>query len=391
MLVTDRRVVVTGKIAGESRQTAEAKLREAGAIIQSAVNKDTDILVTGASVGAKKRDAALALGVEVIPWEQAFGNGGGNYSAPAPRAPMPTVRQWAPMLCKAGTLPSGPGWVYEMKWDGIRGIATVQGGGVVLQSRSGKSDLTERYPQVVEELSGIPDCVLDGEIIVGSDSTPVYMVFDVLSVMGTESTGLTLLERRTLLETLFSQYRFVAISPLFEDGEVLLRAVTADGDEGVVAKRASSRYLEGGRGEEWIKVKVRREQEFIVLGYTDGEGARADTFGALVLGYYDCNALTYAGKVGTGFDDATLRMLLDEMEPHVWNNPRTHCPHEIEDKEAKALLAETTWLEPAVVVQVAFQRWTEDGMLWHPSYRGLRTDKQPHEVMRDTYVAKERS
>ena len=142
MTVADRRVVVTGKIPGESRITAQARLREAGAIVQDAVGKDTDILVTGDAVGMTKINKAKALGVEIVPWAEAFnGKTNGNSKAPLPpRAPMPTVRQWAPMLCKDAKLPAGGYWSYEIKWDGVRGVATVKDGGVSLQSRSGKTD-----------------------------------------------------------------------------------------------------------------------------------------------------------------------------------------------------------------------------------------------------------
>lgn len=374
-MVADRRVVVTGKIAGESRVTAEAKLREAGAIVQSAVGKDTDVLVTGANVGLTKLNKARDLGVEIIPWEQAFGESLSRGNAPPPRAPIPAVRQWAPMLCKAGDIPAGGNWLFEIKWDGQRGIATIKDGAVSLQSRTGKTDLTERFPWVVEELAELPNCVLDGELVT-LDEGIRYIVFDVLEVEGESKTSMTLQGRRDVLGAIIGNGHYVAISPAFEDGQHLLSYVIEQGMEGLVAKRLSSHYIEGGRGGEWIKVKVRREQEFIVLGYTAGEGARASTFGALVLGYYEDGEVRYAGKVGTGFDDDCLRMLISEMEPiEAIGCPYAGMPRDV--------LAETTWLFPKLVVQTAFQKWTEDGMLWHPSYLRVRTDKQPSEVGRD--------
>jgi bifunctional non-homologous end joining protein LigD len=383
MLVTDRRVVVTGKIAGESRQTAEAKLREAGAIVQSAVNKDTDVLVIGSAVGAKKMNAARDLGVTVVPWEEAFGERASAIkAAPAPRAPMPEVHQWAPMLCKPATLPSGLGWIYEIKWDGLRGIATVKDNRVMLQSRSGKSDLTERFPTIVEELSHLPDCVLDGEIAaiqIGGDDTVRFIAFDLLEVGSRNVTSETLDVRRDTLGALIEGGTYVVLSQAFDDGEELLDLVTLAGMEGVVAKRRNSKYVEGARNDNWLKIKVRREQEFVVLGYTPGEGHRSWAFGALILGYYEADEIRYAGKVGTGFDDDCLEMLMAKMVPmRVGLSPF--------DVDLPRDLRGSTWLDPGIVVQVAFQKWTEDGMLWHPSYQGLREDKQPHEVMRDTYV-----
>lgn len=399
-LVEGRRVVVSGKIAGESRQTAETKLREAGALVQSAVGKDTDVLVIGEKVGLTKLNKAKELGVDVVPWEQAFG----NYAPAAgiavtvitdegvtegvmrpgqtlsswvspPRAPLPKVKQWAPMLCSPGELPSGPGWVFEMKWDGIRGIATIEGGEVMLQSRSGKTDLTERYPVIIGELAQLDDCVLDGELVDGK-----YFVFDLLSHEGNAVTHLPLMERRAILETAFPPtVFFIGVSPAFDDGLALLSHVTENGLEGLVAKRRNSTYIEGGRGPEWIKVKVRREQEFVIVGYTPGEGARASTFGALVLGYYDSEGqLIYAGKVGTGFDNPCLHMLASKMEPLIRDSTT------VESVLPNGLGREGIWLEPELIAQVAFQKWTEDGVLWHPSFVRLRDDKDPKDVVRET-------
>lgn len=388
-IVQDRRCVVTGKVPGHSRITAEQALREAGAVVQSAVGKDTDVLVTGDAVGATKINKAKALGVEIIPWAEAFnGKMSGSKTPLPPRAPMPSVRQWAPMLAKSDELPAGVNWSYEVKWDGIRGVATVQDGSVYLQSRSGKTDLTGRYPEVVEELSTLPNCVLDGELVVlgdelgllpdGCDPDPVarFIVFDILVEGDQETTARPLSERREILELLLPGGCYVARSPVFEDGDKLLRFVTEHGLEGLVAKATASRYVEGDRGPNWIKVKIRREQEFVVLGYTPGEGHRAWAFGALILGYYEGQEIRYAGKVGTGFDDDCLRMLMAEMAPMVVGE----SPY---DADLPKDLRGSTWLSPGIVVQCAFQKWTEDLRLWHPSYLRLRHDKDAKDVTRD--------
>ena len=389
-IVVGRRVVVTGKVPNESRITAEAKLREAGAIVQSAVGKDTDVLVTGANVGLTKINKAKALGVEIVPWEQAFNgkSSGSKAPLPPPRAPMPAVRQWAPMLCKTGELPAGVNWSYEVKWDGVRCVATIKDGAVALQSRSGLTDYTERYPDVAEELSHLRDCVLDGELVemgaelwlLGEDCDPAtvarYIVFDVLVEGDQETTARPLSDRRQIMELLVPGGCYVARSPVFEDGQVLLDYVIEKGLEGVVAKQNDSRYVEGGRGPTWLKVKVRREQEFIVLGYTPGEGHREWAFGALILGYYEGEEIRYAGKVGTGFDDACLAMLMAKMAPMVVGE----SPY---DADLPKDLRGSTWLSPGIVVQTAFQKWTEDGRLWHPSFLKVRDDKNAKDVTRD--------
>lgn len=379
-MVTDRRVVVTGRIEGESRQTAEAKLREAGAIVQTAVNRETDVLIVGAAVGAKKMNAARDLGVEIIPWEQAFGNASGSKPLPPPRAPMPIVKQYAPMLCKPAELPeqhrdaTGDRWLYEIKWDGLRGIATIKDGQVSLQSRSGKSDLTERFPYIVEELAGLKDCVLDGEIAamnLDGDDTTRFIAFDILSEDEFDVKGLPLEARRVILDATVKDGLYVCVSPAFDDGEALLQIVIGAGLEGVVAKKWDSKYVEGARNDNWLKIKVRRQQEFAVIGFTEGEGSRASTFGSLVLGYWKDGEMTYCGRVGTGFDAACLAMLMREMEPMACDEPVWDLPKDVE----------ATHLLPGLVAEVQYQKLTEDGMLWHPAFMRLREDKEVGEVV----------
>ncbi len=386
-LVKDRRCVVTGKVANHSRQTAQAALREAGAIVQEKVGKDTDVLVTGDAVGKTKINAAKKLGVEIIPWDQAFDERwSGIKNAPA-RAPMPSVRQWAPMLCKATTeLPSGGNWTYEIKHDGWRAVATIKDGEVSIQSRSGKTDLTNQHPQIADELALLPNCVIDGEIatMVGDDETMRFIAFDVLQDGGEDVTKEHLSWRRERLQDIASGGVRVGVSPVFHDGDELLDFVRDNGLEGVVAKRPESLYVEGARNDNWLKIKVRREQEFVVVGHTAGEGKRAAHFGALVLGYYDDSGeMVYAGKCGTGWNEQDLDMLMSLMEPLAYEGwvdggvyPNTTFPSDLE--------RETTFLVPELVVQIAFQKWTEDGLLWHPSYLRVRDDKEAPDVVRET-------
>lgn len=391
-IVDRRRIVLTGKVAGHSRVTAQAALRAAGAIIQDTVGKDTDILVTGDRVGPAKIAKAKALGIEIVPWAEALnGKKTSGARAPAPpRAPMPAVRQWAPMLCQAGDLPSGGRFSFELKWDGQRGLATIKDGDVYLQSRSGKTSLAGSYPDIVEELSRYPDCVLDGELVTmgdelgflpaGCDPDPQarFIVFDILMEGDQETTSRPLSQRREILQYITAGGDcYCSPSPVFEDGEALLEFAREHGLEGVVAKDNDSKYIEGGRGPAWVKVKLRLGQEFLVLGFTEGEGSRASTFGALILGYFDGGAIKYAGRVGTGFDDKTLREVMDVMTPLVRGTSAF-------DDDLPSDLRGSTWIEPGVIANVEFQKWTEDGRLWHPSFQGLRTDKAPEEVVKET-------
>lgn len=406
-MVAGRRVVVTGKIAGESRETAEAKLREAGAIVQGSVGKNTDLLITGAAVGASKMKKAHDLGVMVIPWEQAFGTNPVIGVMPPPREPAPAVRVWAPMLAKAGTLPEdGEKWLYEVKWDGYRGIATVKGGSVMIQSRSGKSDLTAQFPEVANELAMLDDCVLDGELVAidaagestfetlhrnqGTSATR-YIVFDVLEVKGSRVTGMTLTARRELLAKVLEPWiegrlQHIAVSPAFNDGAELMKVVQDRGLEGIVAKRRASLYQEGSRTDAWTKVKVRIGQEFVVVGYTPGEGALEGLPGALVLAVVDeKDRLVYVGKVGTGLTDADRADLLDRLQPVQLGVLRdAGFDAHTADRD---VIREATWVAPDVVVQVEFQRWTEDSRLWHPSFKGVRDDKAAADVKREAVIA----
>jgi len=400
-MVTGLKVVVTGKIPGESRQTAEAKLRTAGALVQSSVTATTDVLVTGANVGATKLKKAQQLGVSIVGWEDVFTTASpaasGKPSPSASSAPTPAsaARIWAPMLAQAGELPTGEGWLYEVKWDGIRGVATVGELAVTIHSRSGKSDLTERFPTVVEELENLPPCVLDGELValdgngdasfqelqLGKGSTR-YIVFDLLELNGTPLVSLPLIARQEALVTVLAHAtgNVVSQSPVFEDGRKLLDHIEARSMEGIVAKRAKSAYLEGRRDSSWVKVKVRNEQEFVVIGYTPGEGSRASTFGSLILAVNVINEthggveLTYCGKVGTGFDQGLLEEVCE-----LFVTDEVPKPPEV----PRDVMKEAIWVQP-FVAQVAFQRWTEDGRLWHPAFLGVREDKEPEEVTKET-------
>lgn len=394
-------VVVTGTIAGESRNTATAKLQDAGANVQSAVTSTTDLLVTGAKVGQSKMAKAASLGARVVSWDDVWRTDPASPAAPpVPAAPPAAavarpVRQVAPQLAKGADLPVGDGWLYEVKWDGVRGVVTVRDGEVTMQSRSGKTDYVEQFPHLVADLCRLPDCVIDGEIVVldaarascfqslGS-GTATYVVFDQLEDGEVDLRGDPLEDRRSVLEATVAVLgsRFVAASPAFDDGEALLATAMAQGLEGIVAKRRQSRYQEGARTSDWVKVKVRCEQEFVVAGWLPGEGALLGSVGSFLLGVFNgVGELVYCGKVGTGGDRDVWDAIRDRLTPVLFSHPDAVLVdlRELSLAERK----EATWVLPEVVVQVAFQRWTNDGRLWHPSFKGERHDKPVQEVVRE--------
>ncbi len=307
-------------------------------------------------------------------------------------------REYTPMLATlVDDIPKGDEWVFEVKWDGYRALAYVSGGDVTLRSRRG-NDFTERFATVaraLEQAVKTPDCVLDGEVCAlddegrssfsamqqGKPGTPlVYYVFDVLEVEGEPLVDLPLEERRERLEQLLDRRnRTVKISEFFDDGEALLAAVREQGLEGVIAKRVGSRYVVGRRSRDWLKIKTHGGQEFVIAGYTKGQGRRSGAFGSLVLGYYQGDELVYAGNVGTGFNEAEIERLLGKLRPLE----RKTSPFREVPKMPKVKKGDAVWVTPKLVCNVEFAEWTHDGHLRAPVYQGLREDKSAGEVQRE--------
>ena len=316
---------------------------------------------------------------------------------PRPAVPQPPelepAARYRPMLATLSeSLPSGPGWAYEVKFDGYRALAYLRGGVCTLRSRT-DNDFTQRFASValaIAKAVGAHDAVIDGEVCVLDESgrpsfsamqqgsgLTVFYAFDVLEADGERLVGLPLEARRERLARILPRpTRIVLVSEQFADGQALFDAVTAQGLEGVVAKQLASRYAEGRRTRDWLKLKVTGSQEFVIAGYTRGSGARASTFGALVLAVNEEGELRYAGNVGTGFDDRELHRLLGLMKPLVRGEP----PFREVPKMPRVRRGDVVWIEPKLVAEVAFSEWTHDGHVRQPAYRGLREDKAPPEV-----------
>jgi bifunctional non-homologous end joining protein LigD len=313
-------------------------------------------------------------------------------------SPAKERRDYAPMLATLGEeVPKGAGWLFEVKWDGYRALAYVRGGEAKLVSRNGK-DLTARFANVAKEVAKAvktPDCVLDGEVCAldeggrpsfsamqqGKPETPVvYEVFDVLEVDGKPLVGLPLRERRERLEALLDRRnRTVRLSEAFEDGNALYEAAKEQGLEGIMAKRADSPYAAGRRTREWLKIKTHGRQEFVIAGYTKGQGRRASSFGSLVLAVRRGGELSYVGNCGTGFDERTIQELLAKLRPLERKEP----PFAVVPKMPKVRKGDVVWVEPKLVCEVRFAEWTHDGHLRAPVYVGLREDKAAEEVRRE--------
>jgi bifunctional non-homologous end joining protein LigD len=307
---------------------------------------------------------------------------------------------YRPMLATlAGELPHGD-WLYEIKWDGYRALGYVRAGAARLVSRN-QNDLTERFPQVAKALAKAvrsPECVVDGEVCaLDSEGRPsfsamqqgkpdtqlVYAVFDVLEIDGVPVLDLPLTERRARLEALLDpRQTLVQLSGFFDDGDALYAAAVERGLEGVMAKRPASRYAEGKRTRDWLKIKTHGREEFVICGWTKGQGKRAGRFGALVLGTYRGRELHWIGNCGTGFTEHDIDDLLRKLEPL-----RTDvCPFPAVPKMAKVRKDDVVWAEPKLVCEVEFAEWTHDGHLRAPSFQGLRDDKPARAVRREQPV-----
>ena len=285
-------------------------------------------------------------------------------------------RSYAPMLATlAAAVPGGEGWLFEVKWDGYRALATMRGGEVDVRSRNG-NPLNERFPTVVQALIRAlrtPDCVLDGEVVaIGADGRATF------SAMQQAKPGTTYVF--VAFDALVDRRRGgVQVSEAFADGAALLRAAEEQRFEGIIAKRADSIYEPGKRSRNWLKVKTHGRQEFVIAGYTKGQGRRSGRFGSLILAVSEEGGLRYVGNVGTGFVDSEIERLLALLRPLE----RKDTPFDEVPKLPKVRKADIVWVEPKLVCEVEFVEWTHDGRLRAPSYPGLREDKRPDEVHRE--------
>jgi len=308
--------------------------------------------------------------------------------------------EWtSPMLATLTDEPfSSAEWLFERKLDGERALAFHDGTSTRLMSRNRK-DISDTYPELVEALAdkARAQCVVDGEIVAfegpvtsfsrlqermkitdpdearASGVAVYYYLFDILHLDGRSVEKLPLRSRKTLLRDAVDfddPIRFTAHRN--EDGEACHKEACAKGWEGVIAKRADSAYRHS-RSTDWLKLKCVRGQELVIGGFTDPQGRRKG-FGALLVGYYENDALRYAGKVGTGYDDETLVSLRDRMDD--LEQERSPFADKIREKGAH-------WIRPKLVGEFAFTEWTEDGKLRHPRFLGLRWDKAAKDVIRE--------
>jgi len=295
-------------------------------------------------------------------------------------------------------------WAYEMKWDGMRALVGIDGDDVWLTSRAG-NDATGRFPEIapIADALGSVDALLDGELVAlddqgvpsferlqprmqahgrnavekGMATQPVVlMVFDVLWLAGHSTCELPYTERRTLLERLeLAGPSWQTPPATFGGGDDVLATSRALGLEGVVAKRVDSVYRPGRRSDAWRKVKTTLGQELVVGGWLPGAGRLEGQLGSLLVGHHDHEGLQFAGRVGSGIDATARERLTRALAPIR----RDTSPFVTTPK-----LPSPRWVEPELVVEVAFHEWTSQGVLRAPRYKGLRDDKLAADVVRET-------
>jgi bifunctional non-homologous end joining protein LigD len=335
--------------------------------------------------------------------------GASGYLESAPRSKLPLALR--PMLA---TLTDAPfdqeGWSYEIKWDGYRTLAFIHKGKVELKSRNDKSFNEKFYPIYDALGKWSMDVVIDGEIVVvnrqgisefGSlqnwrseaDGRLVYYVFDILWLNGRDLTRLPLQQRREILNVYLPETDDIRISQPFDvTGTEFYKVASNMGLEGIMAKRNNSVYHSGARTKDWLKIKANKRQEVVIGGFTRNDGTHKP-FSSLLVGLYEGGKLQYTGKIGTGFNIKTQKELMEQFKPLTVaacpfsfvpdvNKPsrfRPDPPH-----------AEATWLKPDLVCEVSFAEMTEDGVMRHPSFEGMRIDKNAADVTPDKKVASAR-
>jgi bifunctional non-homologous end joining protein LigD len=297
------------------------------------------------------------------------------------------------------TLPSGDGWAYEFKWDGVRALLQVTERGARLISRQG-NDVSAGYPELIAQAADIGDAIFDGEIVAFVDGRPsfdrlqsrmhlrgkadvarmatecpvTYVVFDVLRRYGVDLTGRPYSERRATLERFVVEHPEWTLSPAFDDGPATELVAREHGLEGVVAKRVDSTYRPGVRNDDWRKLRFVRSGEFVVIGW-EAAAEHPNTLSSLVLAMTEDGSLRYAGRVGSGLAGRMATkikgMLTERADP-----PVAGVPPPIRGRRLR-------WVEPAVVVDVQFHMWTDDRRLRAPVFRGVRTDKSVEEAQGD--------
>jgi bifunctional non-homologous end joining protein LigD len=296
-----------------------------------------------------------------------------------------------------GEAPEGDEWLHEVKFDGYRLLGHLNKGAVVLWTRN-QNDWTSKFASIAKALKDFPatNAIVDGEVmaiddqgrasfqklqqsIKLGDSRLIFQIFDLIYLDGYDLTAVPLIQRKELLESLFTKVSARSAlrysDHVVGNGPAFFKQACEYGIEGVVSKLAESKY-ESTRSRSWLKIKCHQRQEFVIAGYTVSKNAFPG-FGSLTLGVYEKGKLVYAGQVGTGF---SIKQRL-EIQKKLDKLGRSSSPFDVKPKDPR--LRDAVWSEPKLVAEVEFTEWTADGAIRHPSFKGLREDKSAKEVRRE--------
>ena len=323
----------------------------------------------------------------------------------------PFPKSFSPMLATLVDKPfDEPGWLYEIKWDGYRAVAMINNGKVDLISRNNKSFNEKFYPITASLKKWKINGIIDGEVCVlndkgvahfGSlqnwrseaDGNLIYYVFDILYLNGYDLKDLPLGERRKILTKNLPKEHNIRLSESFNTTSTkFLATATKMGMEGIMAKKLDSTYSEGIRTKEWLKIKANKRHEVVIGGFTQNEGS-SKTFSSLLVGVYGKGKLEYMGKIGTGFDHETQVDIFGKMKKLITNvipfteTPDVNKPSRFQHNPPKA---KVTWLKPELVCEVSYTEVTDDGVMRHPSFEGMRTDKKAQKVVKEKAISSKR-
>jgi bifunctional non-homologous end joining protein LigD len=331
-----------------------------------------------------------------------------EYLNNAPKAKFPVGLR--PMLATLVDKPfTQEGWSYEVKWDGYRALAFITKEDVDIRSRNDKSFNDKFYPIHDALKHWNIEAVIDGEIVVTNkhgvsnfsalqgwrseaDGTLIYYIFDILWLNGKDLTQLTLEQRREILKASLPFDDMIRLSQTFEaSGSDFYDAALKMGLEGIMAKKNDSLYHPDIRTKEWLKIKTSRRQEVVIGGYTRNEGTNK-LFSSLLVGVFHNGQLHYTGKIGTGFNAKLQKEMIEQFKPLIisgspfQNTPDINKPSRFRPNPPKA---EATWLKPVLVCEVSFAEMTSDGVMRHPSFEGMRSDKKAADVAMETHTPTE--
>jgi bifunctional non-homologous end joining protein LigD len=340
------------------------------------------------SVTTGRSMAEIAAGTDV--WESNRGGKKGGATKRKASTKPPAFR--APQLATlVDSVPTGSNWLFEYKYDGYRLLIATGGGAATAWTRNGK-DWSDKFRGIVNAAADLPaGCLIDGEAVAlgpngkpdfqllqatlkGGDADLAFYAFDLLVDQGDDIAKLSNLERKERLAALLKTAKAPILygDHVIAKGEALFDAICKEGGEGIIAKKASAPYR-GDRAKNWLKIKCIQRQEFVIVGWQASDKRRG--FRSLHLAVRDGGKLTYAGKVGTGFNAASIEDLSERMRRLAVDEPALEVP--------RAARRGSHWIKPQLVGEVAFTEFTGDGVLRHPSFIALREDKPAKDVVRE--------